>query len=187
MKKTRIPFFMLCFLPMIANASIQISSIGLRLGQVMPSVTNEGVLSVGIYSTLENNSSEFMFRPFFDYWAAAYDKGDDNWNRQLFALGFSALKPFNLTNSKAVPFVGGGLGLTYNSWHIKFPHEPEHPSSKDFEFDLALNILGGIEVPFTSSLNGSLELKYTLAGVADYFGFWIGLSYQLNSNSVQQD
>ncbi len=179
-------FALFLLLPIISPAGVRLSSAGLYVGQVVPSVTNQRATSIGVHCYLQQEKGDLFFQPYFDYWAVSYDKNSTTWNRQLFAVGVSALKPFNLNNSKAVPFVGGGLGLTLNSWQTKSSHNPEK-SSKDFEFDLALNAVGGVTVPVTATLQGLVQLKYTLAGMADYFGFWIGLSYHFNANSIQQD
>lgn len=187
MKKSSLPLFVLFFLlPIVSFAGVRLSSVGLQVGQVLPSVTNLRATSIGAHCFVQQDDSDLLFQPFFDYWAVSYDKNSTHWNRRLFAVGMSALKPFNLNNSKAVPFMGGGLGVTLLSWQTKSDHDPEQPS-KDFEFDLALNVVGGITVPVTSALHGLIQLKYTLAGVVDYFGFWAGLSYHFNANSIQQD
>jgi hypothetical protein len=186
MKKACITFLLFFAWPTLSLSAVQLSSAGLRVGQVLPSVTRQNALSIGLQGNLLSDKSAVIFQPFFDYWAVSYDKAQARWNRQLFAAGISALKLFNLNNSNAKPFVGGGLGMTFNAWQST-SSDVDAPSSKDHEFDLALNVLGGIEVPVTSSLNGLIQLKYTLAGMADYLGFWIGVSYQLNQDTIQQD
>ncbi len=188
MKKSSFNLVVLFFSwPTLLLSSVQLSSGGVRAGQVMPSVTNQSAMSVGLQCDLVTTGSDLIFQPFFDYWGVSYEKNLEKRNRQLFAIGLSALKPFNLNNSKAVPFVGGGLGMTFNSWRFKSPHDPETPSATDHEFDLALHVVGGITVPVTSTWSGLIQLKYSLAGLADYFGFWIGVSYHVNQNTIHLD
>ncbi len=164
-------------------AGVQFSSVGLRVGQARPNIHNRNTNAFGVQTNIKMAGTELLLAPFFDYWSMSYKKNtSENWNWKLFTLGLSALKPFNLNNSRAVPYIGGGLGFIINAWQVSDATDPALPKDKDSEFDLALNVTAGVAVPFNSQLNGLIELKYTLAGIADYFGFWIGLSYQLTRN-----
>lgn len=177
MRRENLKYFACIILLMfiVLPASAETWTPGVRIGMARPSIAQENTLAVGLDLRMHNGSS-LMLQPYLDYWTSRHkSNNDESWEWQLFSLGLSALKPFNLNNSRAVPYVGGGFGLNYNASHM----DDSTSSTSINEVDLSLNAVAGLELPLSSRLSSSVELKYVLAGVTDYFGFWIGLKYNL--------
>lgn len=155
-----------------------ITAMGGHFGSVKTSLTRDNSLSVGLNASIDNLKPKLILRPYLDFWRQQFDKNEsEQHNWMLFALGLSAVKPFNLNNSKAVPYVGGGLGMHLNKSSISSANSPTR--SDEYEFDLSLHAVVGLDLPLNTRLNGFIELKYALAGVADYFGGWLGIKYNL--------
>ena len=160
--------------------TIRLSAVGVRLGPAHPSIYYENAFSIGLNADIVNVAPGRRLCPYVDFWRAGFvKKSTEHWNWRLFAVGLSALLPIHLNNSKAKPYIGGGAGLNFNTWTID-DMSRQTPSSNTFDMDLSLHAVAGLELPLAARLNGYLEFKYALAGVANYFGFWFGVKFKVN-------
>ena len=163
------------------SSAVKLSAVGGKVGPVLSSIDKENTLSIGLSMDFHNVLPNIIVSPYFEFWSADFKKDQiENWDWQVYALGISAIGLFNLNNSKAIPYVGGGVGFNFNSWSVTFT-DNRSPKPRDYEFDLAIHALSGIELPLSAKVNSYLELKFVLAGVTDYFGFWFGLKYKFDT------
>lgn len=160
------------------SAAPIITAFGGHCGPAKTSLARDNTLALGVHASLLGGLPGFVLRPYLDFWQLQFDKkSNEHWHWRLFAVGLSALKPINLNNSKAVPYVGGGLAVHLNDWTISDVHSAS--GSHAYEIDLSLHAIAGLELPLKAHLNGFIEFKYALAGVSDYFALWLGMRYNL--------
>ncbi|MBN1464198.1 hypothetical protein JXA02_00455 [candidate division KSB1 bacterium] len=160
----------------LSAGSLHLAGLAGRIGLVHSPMAEENIYAFGLNAHLQG-AAKVVYRPYFDYWATRIDGVSEQEQRwRLFASGVSALWPFGLHNSSAVPYAGAGVGLQVND---RSKTAEGSRSSADREVDLALTALAGLQLPIRSQFDGFVEFRYAIAGLSDYYGLYLGLMLKL--------
>ncbi len=188
MKKSLITAVLLLIvaLPLVtlAQTEIGLNGVGARIGYIMPEGDIENTLGFGLNADMGSFNKTIKLFAYLDYWGKGYDLGYWEWSWSVIDIAAIAKYPFE-TQGNLKPYVGGGLGLSFNHWssNYKGPSSP-YFSEKDFEAsatdtEFAIHLLGGADMELSPKMVGFAEVKYTIAGNADYFGIFVGINYKL--------
>ncbi len=181
MKRTQVCLvFILLIFPcsIIYSQSYSVSSMGAKLGTVMPKLSTQNLFSIGIQTRVTPENPNWRLSPFFEYAVGDASTHQQTTHYQIFSLGASAVSLFELTYSKVSPYIGGGAGISFV--HTECEDNSE-PNSSIREFDLTLNAVAGLELQMRSNTIGFVEIKYVVAGETDYLGVWIGVMLSLRN------
>jgi len=170
----------------VAQTEIGLNGVGGRLGYIMPEGDIENTLGFGLNADMGTFNETIKLFAYFDYWGKGYDAGFYEWNWSVINIAAIAKYPFEMQGN-IKPYAGGGLGLAFNHWSSDYKgpdiDSPFYTTS-DLEdsatdTDLAIHLLGGAEMELSPQMDGFAEIKYTIAGNADYFGIFVGINYKL--------
>ena len=168
----------------IAQTEIGLNGVGARIGYIMPEGDIENTLGFGLNADIGTFNESIKLFAYLDYWGKGYDLGYWEWNWSVINIAAIGKYPIEMQGSLK-PYVGGGLGLSFNHWSsdYKGPASP-YVSENDLESsatdtELAIHLLGGADMELTPQMDGFAEIKYTISGNADYFGLFVGINYKL--------
>ncbi len=170
----------------MAQTELGLNGVGGRLGYIMPEGDIENTLGFGLNADIGTFNETIKLFAYFDYWGKGYDAGYYKWNWSVINIAAIAKYPFE-TQGNIKPYAGGGLGLAFNHWSSDYTgpaFDSPYYSSPDLkdsatDTDLAIHLLGGADMALTPQMDGFAEVKYTIAGNADYFGIFVGINYKL--------
>jgi hypothetical protein len=112
------------------------------------------------------------------YWSKGYDYVYGSWSYSDIIIGALAKYHFSKKSTGMQPYAGGGLGFVMfkASWDDASGYSDyltDYSST-----DIGITGLGGIEYPFSPSMKGFAEFRYTIGGW-DFWGIFGGLVFKM--------
>ncbi|TKJ41037.1 hypothetical protein CEE37_05060 [candidate division LCP-89 bacterium B3_LCP] len=162
-----------------AQTDIGFKKAGVKVGYVMPGGI-DNTLGFGAMVDLGTITKDFHLDAFFDYWSKSYGEGVYDWSWSMMSFGALVKYYFPLNSSNLLPYSGAGLGLNMwsSKWDYTGPTGLGYPTTYDASgSNIALHVVGGIEMPLSPKLDGLAEFKYS-TGDADYVGIFVGVLYR---------
>lgn len=170
----------------VAASNIGLQAVGGRIGYIMPEGDIEDTIGLGLNADLGTLAENITLHGYLDYWGKSYKITNYEWNWSVISLAAIAKYHFNAGESQFKPYAGAGLGLNFNHWSSDYTgpdfggiFNPDDFEASDTDTDLGIHLLGGAAYQLSEKMDGFAELKYTIAGNADYLGLWVGISYKL--------
>ncbi len=149
-----------------------LKGIGMQAGAVFPEVDIQNPVGFTLRGQHGPLNKDIFLDSYASFWSNSSENADSlaqKWS----VLQFGALfKYYFHKNENFSLYCGGGAGLQWRRLSFK------HDSKDDTKIGLALQVLGGCEIPLQKNFLGLIELSYSIDGI----DFWImsaGLVYKL--------
>ncbi len=163
------------------QSNIGLNGIGGRLGYVMPEGDVDNTIAFGAVADLGQLTPDIDLEANVTYWSIGEKIGGFDWSWSSFQIDAVAKYKIKMEDSQLRPYVGGGLGLHFGT--VKYDWvdwNGNKTDESDSEMDIAIILAGGAKKTLSETLDGFAEIRYTIAGELDTFGFFVGAIYKLN-------
>jgi len=164
-----------------AQADIGLKAVGGKVGFVMPEDPIDNTIGLGVVVDLGTITPDIALQAHVDYWGKTYKAGYYEWTFSEILIGATA--KYYLPGSGPMKFYGGGgIDFIIASSKGKYTGPQDYwgydTDVSDSDTEIGFHVLGGLDYPFSESMTGFAELKYTLNGV-DFFSISAGVKFQM--------
>ncbi|MBD3349163.1 MAG: outer membrane beta-barrel protein [Candidatus Eisenbacteria bacterium] len=155
------------------GADIGLYGVGGQVSYVSPEDI-DGTFGLGVQADMGEIGGGFMLYPSVTFWSKSEDYGvtgcSGEWTWTVISLNADTKYYFMGDDSGSVaPYAGGGLAIIYamSSWDYECDYgwyEDSYDDS-DSDTDFGFNLFGGIDFPFSDSMTGFGEVRYTVGDI----------------------
>jgi len=166
------------FSNVLAETNIDLYGIGAELGFVFPEGDIHNAIGIGVLAKMGTLAPNVVFDSYIDFWGSSRDAGVLDFSWTIIGVGAYVKYQFDL-DSKIEPYLGGGLGLDFvhTDFDLGDPFSVVG-SESDLDVELAVRLVGGMEMPLDDNLDGFAQFKFSF-GEVDYSALSIGVIFKL--------
>ncbi len=153
------------------DVGLGIKGIGARIGFVDPEDAS-GTLALGVHVDAGTIVRNIHLTPYVEYWSTGVELGSLSADMSDLTLATDVNFDFPLQGTRAVPYLGGGVGLHFLSVDTNIPG-----ADSDSRTRVGLNIQGGVRNQMWPNLGVFGEARYSFVDDANQLKLMGGFTY----------